>query len=149
MSEELSAGGVVFFGNTVLLLRKYNGDWVLPKGRVEGLESLEQAATREVLEESKVKANIICYLGKISYSFRKDFQNSGETINKTVHWFLMRSRNMIGTPQREEGFVDVKFIHINKALSIVKYDDERGIIKKALDYIQENYGDVTQKPGVK
>ncbi|MCG8485127.1 MAG: NUDIX hydrolase, partial [Clostridia bacterium] len=35
MKREISAGGVVVFGNAILLLRKYNGDWVLPKGRVE------------------------------------------------------------------------------------------------------------------
>lgn len=34
MREEISAGGVVVLGNTILLLRKYNGDWVLPKGKV-------------------------------------------------------------------------------------------------------------------
>ena len=32
MLREVSSGGVVVFGNTILLLRKYNGDWVLPKG---------------------------------------------------------------------------------------------------------------------
>lgn len=31
--EEISAGGVVIDGNSVLVLRKYQGDWVLPKGR--------------------------------------------------------------------------------------------------------------------
>ena len=35
MREEVSAGGVVLFGNAILLLRKFNGDWVLPKGKVE------------------------------------------------------------------------------------------------------------------
>ena len=35
MIEEVSSGGVVIFGNTILLLKKFNGDWVLPKGRVE------------------------------------------------------------------------------------------------------------------
>ena len=35
MMIEVSSGGVVIFGNTILLLRKYNGDWVLPKGRLE------------------------------------------------------------------------------------------------------------------
>ena len=31
MITEISSGGVVIFGNALLLLRKYNGDWVLPK----------------------------------------------------------------------------------------------------------------------
>ena len=39
MREEQSAGGVVLLGNAILLLRKYNGDWVLPKGKIEPGES--------------------------------------------------------------------------------------------------------------
>ena len=58
MREEQSAGGVVLLGNAILLLRKYNGDWVLPKGKIESGESHEEAALREVKEETGVKANI-------------------------------------------------------------------------------------------
>ena len=46
--EEISAGGVVVVGDTVLTLRKYQGDWVLPKGRLEENESSEEAAIRAV-----------------------------------------------------------------------------------------------------
>jgi len=54
LKEEISSGGVVVFNNAILLLRKFNGDWVLPKGKVEQGETLEQAALREVSEESGV-----------------------------------------------------------------------------------------------
>ena len=47
MREEISAGGVVLFGNAILLLRKFNGDWVLPKGRIEAGEQKKEAALRE------------------------------------------------------------------------------------------------------
>ena len=46
MREEISAGGVVLFGNAILLLRKFNGDWVLPKGKVEEGENNEEAALK-------------------------------------------------------------------------------------------------------
>ena len=42
------------FGNAILLLRKFNGDWVLPKGRIEAGEQKKEAALREVLEETGV-----------------------------------------------------------------------------------------------
>ena len=64
MREEVSAGGVVLFGNAILLLRKFNGDWVLPKGKVEEGENRQEAALREVLEETGVKADILKYLGE-------------------------------------------------------------------------------------
>ena len=54
MREEISAGGVVLFGNAILLLRKFNGDWVLPKGRIEAGEQKKEAALREVLEETNL-----------------------------------------------------------------------------------------------
>ena len=56
MREEISAGGVVLFGNAVLLLRKFNGDWVLPKGKVEEEETKQDAAVREVSEGKRSKS---------------------------------------------------------------------------------------------
>ena len=131
MRHEVSAGGVVVFGNAILLLRKYNGDWVLPKGKVEANEDFDYTATREVLEESGVKANILKYLGKIHYSFRNT-REEDEIVNKTVHWFLMATRSMECTPQKQEGFVDARFVHIDRATQLAKYDDEKKIIAKAI-----------------
>lgn len=131
MREEISSGGVVVFGNAILLLKKYNGDWVLPKGRVENNESLIQAAIREVYEEGNVRGNIIKYLGNINYCFRNNRSYNNELVKKTVHWYLMDTRNMNCSPQKNEGFVEARFVHIDRAVLIAKYEDERKIIKKA------------------
>jgi 8-oxo-dGTP pyrophosphatase MutT (NUDIX family) len=129
--EEISSGGVVIFGNAILLLRKYNGDWVLPKGKVEEHEDTSTTAIREVLEEGNVKAEILKYLGKIHYSFKNSWQNH-EVVNKTVHWYLMKARSMDCNPQKEEGFIEARFVHMNRAAELAKYDDERDIISKAI-----------------
>jgi 8-oxo-dGTP pyrophosphatase MutT (NUDIX family) len=134
--EEISSGGVVVFGNAILLLRKYNGDWVLPKGKVEEEEDTSTAAVREVLEEGGVKAEVVKYLGKIHYSFKNSWQNH-EIVNKTVHWYLMKARNMDCNPQREEGFIEARFVHMNRATELAKYDDERDIISKAIQDMKE------------
>lgn len=136
MRKEVSSGGVVIFGNSILLLRKYNGDWVLPKGKVEYNEKLPETALREVYEEGSVKGEIITYLGKIQYTFNNNREYESETINKTVHWFLMFTKSMNCTPQRNEGFVDAKFIHINRAAEIARYEDEKKIIIKAIECIR-------------
>lgn len=137
MREEISSGGVVVFGNAVLLLKKYNGDWVLPKGKVEANESLEKAATREVFEEGGSKTEITKYLGKINYSFKHTREE--EIINKTVHWFLMSTRNMNCTPQKEEGFIDAKFVHIDRVAKLAKYEDEKKMINKAIEEIRKKF----------
>ncbi|HCO18254.1 MAG TPA: NUDIX hydrolase, partial [Tissierellales bacterium] len=93
---EVSSGGVVVFGNTILLLKKYNGDWVLPKGRLEKGETFKTAALREVLEESGVKGEVIEYIGEVNYKYKN--LREDEVVYKTVHWYLMRTGSMDCVP---------------------------------------------------
>ncbi len=136
MREEVSAGGVVYFGNAILLLKKYNGDWVLPKGKIEKNEDKKDTSIREVFEEGGVKADVIKYIGKIQYSFKNSWRNN-EIINKTVHWYLMKARGMSCNPQKEEGFIDARFIHIDRVKNMAKYEDEKNIIDKAIKEIKK------------
>ena len=136
MREEVSAGGVVLFGNAILLLRKFNGDWVLPKGKVEEGENRQEAALREVLEETGVKADILKYLGEIHYTFKENWDEN-RAVHKTVFWYLMQARSMDTIPQKEEGFIDAKFIHLDRVVDLAKYDDETEIIKVALQEIKK------------
>lgn len=135
MKKETSAGGVVLVGNAILLLRKYNGDWVLPKGRIKPMETLEQTALREVCEESGVKGEIIFYLGNITYMLNSRNPKREKT-EKTVHWYFMRAKNMECVPLRREGFIEAKYIPIEKAIDLARYDDERKIIVKAAEYYE-------------
>ena len=136
MIKEISAGGVVFFRDNILMLRKYNGDWVLPKGRVEGKELLEHAALREVYEESKVKAELVKYLGKIKYDFNRTSIAGRVHIQKEVYWYLMISKGIQCSAQKNEGFSVAKYVPIKKAYELAKYDDERNIILGAIDEIK-------------
>ena len=97
---EVSSGGVVAFGNTILLLKKYNGDWVLPKGRVENGESTKEAALREVLEEAGVRGQILDYIGEVNYKYKNLRKN--EIVYKTVHWYLMKTTSMDCVPQKKK-----------------------------------------------
>lgn len=132
---EVSSGGVVVFGNTILLLRKYNGDWVLPKGRLEKGENIKGAALREVLEETGVKGEIIDYIGDVKYNYKN--LKEDEIVSKTVHWYLMKSNSMECTPQKKEGFVDAMYVHIDKAKNLVRYADEKKIILKGIELMKQ------------
>lgn len=138
MKTEVSAGGVVLVGNAILMLKKYNGDWVLPKGRQKLGEELEKTALREVNEESGAKAEIRCYLGSIKYTL--NFGNPRrECTEKTVHWYLMTARNMDCIPLKKEGFVEAKYIPVYKAIEAARYDDERTILEKAAEIYEEEH----------
>lgn len=138
--REISSGGVVVFGNTILLLRKFNGDWVLPKGRIEEGESTETAALREVFEESGVKGEIIKYLGNINYKYKNIIKD--KMVTKTVHWYLMKANNMDSKPQKQEGFADAVFVPMDKVPGLVKYSDEREILTKSITHIKELKNDL-------
>jgi 8-oxo-dGTP pyrophosphatase MutT (NUDIX family) len=137
MKKEISAGGIVTFGNAILLLRKFNGCWVLPKGKIEAGETRVEAALREVYEESGVHAKIGKYIGEVHYNFRNTRNN--EMVAKTVHWYIMYAANMNHTnPQKEEGFVEARYVEFNNAIKIAQYDDERSMIKRAVNLLELN-----------
>ena len=131
MIEAVSCGGVVIHRGKILLLYKnQNGKyvgWVLPKGTLEAGENFKQTALREVKEETGVSAKIIKYIGKMQYSF----QGEEDIINKTVHWFLMESGSFYSKPQEEEFFVDSGYYKFHEAYHLLKFNDERQIMKKA------------------
>ncbi|MGX8797441.1 NUDIX hydrolase [Fusibacter sp. JL298sf-3] len=135
MKKVFSSGGVVYLGNSVLMLKKLNGDWVLPKGTIEDGETNEETAVREVREETMIKARIVTPIGETSYRF-KNFWSNNNIVEKKVYWYLMEAITTAAKPQREEGFVDAKFIHKDSVVALAKYDDERDILIKALEIIE-------------
>ncbi len=87
MIQEFCAGGLVFFDTQLLILKRFNGVWLFPKGHIESGETPEMAALREVREESGLAAQIIRKLDSTTYTFLE----KGVKHLKTVDWFLMIS----------------------------------------------------------
>jgi 8-oxo-dGTP pyrophosphatase MutT (NUDIX family) len=135
----VSCGGVVIFQGRILLLYKnQNGKymgWVMPKGTLEPEETHKQAALREVKEESGVSARVLKYIGKTQYSF----QGAEDFINKTVHWYLMTTDSFYCRPQAEEFFADVGFYKPHEAYHLLKFHDEKQIMRKALTDYEDLY----------
>lgn len=91
--SEVSAGGFVVSKenpNQLALMARFNRggklEWCIPKGHPENDESIEEAAIREVFEETGLEVEITNKLGEVSYQFSQH----GKTISKTVHIFLMK-----------------------------------------------------------
>ncbi|NMB03997.1 MAG: NUDIX hydrolase [Tissierellia bacterium] len=124
----ISAGGVVIQDNKVLLLHTKNDRWVLPKGHVEPEESLRQAAVREVFEEAGIHARIERKLGWVYYEFV--FQ--GRNLKKKVLWFQMKLIEGDLKPQREEGFIDARFLAWEDLDHKKMHHNEVHMIRKAL-----------------
>ncbi len=103
-----AAGGIVSNGNKEILFIKRLNRWDLPKGKVEKEESLEQAAVREVEEETGLKELILEEF--VNNTFHIYTERNGERILKTTYWFKM---SYVGTdtatPQLEEGITAVEW----------------------------------------
>jgi 8-oxo-dGTP pyrophosphatase MutT (NUDIX family) len=65
----LQAGGVVLMGGDAVLRRTARGEYLFPKGHLEPGETPEQAAVREVAEETGLEAEIVADAGEVSFVY--------------------------------------------------------------------------------
>ena len=109
IKEVVAAGGLVRNSKGQVLFIYRNHKWDLPKGKRESSESLEEAALREVMEETGIGSLDIQYkLGKTYHIFKR----KGEMRLKTTHWYEMTSDDLGPfSPQLEEGITDVVWLN--------------------------------------
>jgi ADP-ribose pyrophosphatase YjhB (NUDIX family) len=138
--DEISAGGLVIdsTGTKGLLigrrdLKDQNRErllWSLPKGHIEEGETPEQAAVREVQEETGIESEIAKELGVINFWFMA----GGNRIHKTVHHYLFRETGGKLAPQLTE-VDDVGWFPLNEIVELLAYPDEKKLIAKSGDLV--------------
>ena len=129
MTYEKSCGAIIYrkyHGNTDILLIKHTngGHWSFPKGHVEGNETEEETARREIKEETDLEVTINPIFREIvTYSPKKETQ-------KDVVYFLAKARQYAVKPQEEE-ISQIKWVDINRAHEFLSYDNDKQLINKA------------------
>ena len=113
----IAGGGKVFNKQGDILFIYRNDKWDLPKGKVEGSETIENTAMREVSEETGVNGLEIVKPLETTYHI---FKRNGRHKIKITYWFEMEtSFNGILYPQTGEGITKVEWlssVKIPKAL---------------------------------
>lgn len=139
--EETSAGGLIVDRSDPALPAAVIGRtdrrgrlvWSLPKGHLEEGESAEDAAVREVEEETGIRGRVLAPLGTIDFWF----VTAGRRIHKTVHHYLLEAAG--GELSDEDVEVTevawVPFVELEKRLA---YDGERRLVAAAAELLADS-----------
>ena len=129
--QEKSAGLVLVKDGEYLLLHYAAGHWDFPKGHIENGESIEQAALRELKEETAIED--VAILPGFQESINYFFKREGETIAKEAVFLLARTTNGSVTLSHEhQGF---EWLTYEKAIQKLTYDNAKEILRKASEWL--------------
>ena len=108
-----AAGGLVLNENKEVLLIHRLGMWDLPKGKIEKGERIEEAAIREICEETGiVEIKLIDALCTTWHLYH----HKNELVLKETFWFLASSNgNTVLAPQHEEHIEQAVWIQPTEA----------------------------------
>ncbi|MBP6515490.1 MAG: NUDIX domain-containing protein [Chitinophagales bacterium] len=105
----VAAGGIIKNAAGKVLTIYRRGFWDLPKGKVEAGEKIEDAALREVKEETGADVVRASHRTIVTYHC---YVIKGENCIKETHWYLM---NLVGTntlePQTEEDIESIEWMN--------------------------------------
>jgi 8-oxo-dGTP diphosphatase len=123
----LAAGGVVSRagragGKEIALIhRPAYDDWTLPKGKLEGEETLEQACLREVEEETGLRCELVEPIGSTEYRDRKGRP-------KFVFYWILRP--LSGRFRPGEEVDELRWLTVEEALSLLTYGRDRELLRR-------------------
>jgi ADP-ribose pyrophosphatase YjhB (NUDIX family) len=136
--DETSAGGLVVdrsgpVTRAALIARHDRRGrlvWSLPKGHLEGGETPEDAAVREVEEETGIRGTVLAPLGTIDFWFVADQRR----VHKTVHHFLLEAEGGELSDADVE-VVEVAWVALADVPATLAYADERRLISLVGDLL--------------
>jgi 8-oxo-dGTP diphosphatase len=131
-----AAGGVVWrtgrSGREIVIVhRPKYGDWSLPKGKLHPGESWEQAALREVSEETGHVVELGQHLGEVEYPARENGDLPPH--RKVVRFWVMRSLGGRHAPDSEVD--EVRWLPVPDALTALTHAHDRSLVRSFLQLL--------------
>ncbi len=128
MKKEVSCGAVTFDEDgKVLIIKHLKGHIDIPKGHIEGNETKEETAIREVKEETNIDIEIDNSIKPtmITYSPK-------DGVIKDVYFFVAKALTHDTKPQEEE-VSHAYFVDPKEALNLLTFDNAKDVLKYALN----------------
>jgi 8-oxo-dGTP diphosphatase len=122
MSSEAAGGVVVRDGRVAVVHRPRYDDWSLPKGKLDPGETFEQAALREVEEETGLRGELVRELPSVEYEVR------GRP--KLVRYWLMDVVEAPGFEPNDE-VDELRWLAPADARELLTYDRDRAVVAAA------------------
>lgn len=151
--DETSAGGLVVtiianeFHAAIIARRNRAGrlEWCLPKGHLEGAETPQQAAVREIAEETGIDGEVRRALGTIDYWFTGE----GRRIHKVVHHFLLAMTGGYLTVENDPDSEaeDVAWVPVGQLASSLTYPNEQRLAAQAQQELRVHGREILEVPG--
>lgn len=123
------AGGVVFCGDQVFLLMSDRGEWVMPKGVIRNQNRSNDVALWRVEDEAGIHAEIIGIAGNTRYDFFSE--SRGREISNRIQWFAMRALDESFHVAYEQGFLNGKYLPVDRAREMLTYEGDKTILDSA------------------
>lgn len=129
----MSAGFIVFNKGKFLLLHYGAGHWDFPKGHIEKGETIEEAARRELEEETGIKDIYIVpgFEEKLGYFFKRD----GKIVHKEVVFFLAETKTSSVKLSHEH--IGYKWLSYHEALAQLTFKSAKDILSKAEKFLKK------------
>lgn len=129
------AGGVVFSGDKVFLLKNEKGEWVLPKGVIRSGDLSNEVAVKRVKEEAGIAAEIVSAAGRTNYEFFS-VTRKRPVCNK-ITWYIMKSHNESYEINKEENFTGGGFFKIEEAIGLITYSQDKSLLNLSFQKLKE------------
>jgi 8-oxo-dGTP pyrophosphatase MutT (NUDIX family) len=136
--QHRSAGGLVVLGSRILLISTQAGRrWQLPKGHIEEGETSEQAAVREVREETGVTSRVVAPLPGVEYWF---VERGAHRIHKQVDYFLLDYVSGDTADFDPHEVSGAEWFPWDEGIAKLSFENERRVVEKARAIALEKAG---------
>lgn len=120
-------------GRILLISTQSGRRWQLPKGHIEMGETAEQAALREVREETGVTGRVVAPLSEVEYWF---VEKGSRRVHKRVDYFLLDYVSGSAADFDAAEVSGAEWFSWDEGIAKLSFDNERRVVLQAREILE-------------